>query len=101
MTDSNYRQQLAELVHEKSVEILQEVGFCAPEPSLLKRLDSAGFNVDFESSMVRISPELLDEALKTLPKPMKLYSREGGESSPFDAGTCFMGAGTPVNVFDL
>jgi len=92
---------IAELVHEKSVEILSEVGFCAPEQGALKRLEAAGFPVDWESQMARVTPELLDAALDRLPRDVTLYDRAGEIPAPFERGPCFMGAGTPVNVFDL
>jgi trimethylamine--corrinoid protein Co-methyltransferase len=91
----------AELVHVKSVEILTEVGFCVPEPDALARLQAAGFPVDRESQMVRVTPELLDAALERLPRDVTLYDRSGGRPAPFGQGSCFMGAGTPVNVLDL
>ena len=57
---------VAELVHTRSVEILSEVGFCVPEKESLSRLEAAGFLVDRSSQMVRITTELLDEALSRL-----------------------------------
>jgi trimethylamine:corrinoid methyltransferase-like protein len=67
MTDS-----IAELVHEKSVEILTEVGFCVPERDALARLEAVGFPVDWESQMVRVTPELLETALARLPRDVRL-----------------------------
>ena len=98
-----------ELVHEKSVEILSEVGFCVPERDALAHLEAAGFPVDWESQMVRVTPELLETALARLPRDVKLYDRAGETPAPFERGPfddaqgrpCFMGAGTPVNVFDF
>jgi trimethylamine:corrinoid methyltransferase-like protein len=92
---------VAQLVHEKSAEILAQVGFCVPEQSVLSRLEGAGFPVDRESQMVRITPELLHTALQRLPRDVVLYDRAGKTPAPFERGPCFMGAGTPVNVFDL
>ncbi|MGD9317716.1 MAG: trimethylamine methyltransferase family protein, partial [Anaerolineae bacterium] len=92
---------MAELVHLRSVEILSEVGFCVPENDLLARLKTEGFPVDRESQMVRVTPDLLDAALARLPRDVKLYNRRGEIPAPFDRGSCFMGAGTPVNVLDL
>jgi trimethylamine--corrinoid protein Co-methyltransferase len=92
---------IAGLVHEKSVEILTEVGFCVPERNALDRLEAVGFPVDGESHMVRVTSELLEAALGSLPRGVKLYDRAGEEPAPFERGPCFMGAGTPVNVFDL
>lgn len=43
MTGTEYSQTIANLVHEKSIEILTEVGFCVPDENVLARLDSAGF----------------------------------------------------------
>ncbi len=101
MRQSRQSENIADLVHEKSVEILQAVGFCVPDQNVLARLDSAGFLVDMESQMVRISPELLAAALERLPKDVRLYTREGDSLTRFGVDSCFMGAGTPVNVFDL
>ena len=98
---SNQAETITNIVHENSVDILTEVGFCVPDGDALTRLDNAGFIVDQESQMVRITPELLETALKSLPRDFKLYSRDGVKLDKFGNESCFMGAGTPVNVFDL
>lgn len=92
---------IAEVVHEKSIEILQEVGFCVPDENALARLVSAGFPVDWKTQMVRVTPALLDAALETLPRNVRLHDRNGKPLSRFGVESCFMGAGTPVHVFDL
>ena len=94
-------ESIAELVHIKSVEILTEVGFCVPEPGTLARLEAAGFPVDRDAQMVRLTPELLETALAGLRRDVMLYDRSGERAAPFDQHSCFMGAGTPVNVLDL
>lgn len=94
-------ESMEELVHERTVEILAEVGFCVPEAGALARLQAAGFQVDDTAGMVRITPELLEQALDTLPRDVRLYGRDGGEPVPYDRHSCFMGGGTPVNVLDL
>jgi trimethylamine--corrinoid protein Co-methyltransferase len=108
MVVSYLSESMPELIHEKSVEILSQVGFCVPERRALARLEAAGFPVDGETYMVRLTPELLRAALSSLPRDVKLYDRAGQSPAPFayNGGTservsCFMGAGTPVNVFDL
>ena len=92
---------IVELVHTRTVEILSEVGFCVPEREALARLQAAGFPVDQDSQMVRITTELLDEALSRLPHDVCLHDRSGTTPVPFGQSSCFMGAGTPVNVLDL
>jgi trimethylamine--corrinoid protein Co-methyltransferase len=95
-TDAN-----AGMIHEKSVEILGESGFCVPESTTLDRLASLGFDVRHETQMVRLSPDLVEDSLKYLPKDVRLYDRSGEKEFSFSNGSYFMGAGTPVNVLDL
>jgi trimethylamine--corrinoid protein Co-methyltransferase len=90
-----------ERVHATSVEILSEVGFCVPESQALSRLEAAGFPVDREADMVRITPDLLHEALAHLPRDVTLFWRDGRAGGPARRRPSFMGAGTPVNVLDL
>ncbi|MGD1992741.1 MAG: trimethylamine methyltransferase family protein [Anaerolineae bacterium] len=101
MTTESLTGAVAEQVHEASVEILTEVGFCVPEDGALQRLERAGFPVDRETQMVRITADLLQTALDTLPHDLQLYDRSGETPAPNVQGSSFMGAGTPVNVFDL
>lgn len=97
----DHNHSMAELAHQGTVEILQDVGFCVPEDKTLDLLDSAGFPVDRQNQMVRITDELLENALKSLPKDVRLYNRKGEVLPHFGHDSCFMGAGTPVKVFDL
>jgi trimethylamine--corrinoid protein Co-methyltransferase len=92
---------IASLVHDKSTEILLETGFCVPDAGILGRLAQIGFIVDHDSQMVKVTQELLDTALTRLPKDVQLFDRAGQDPAPYDQRSCFMGAGTPVNVFDL
>ena len=92
---------IANLVHNKSVEILTEVGFCVPDRDALTRLEDAGFAVKWESQMVRVTSELVETALASLPRDVELHDRARETLVSFDNGPCFMGGGTPVNVFDL
>jgi trimethylamine--corrinoid protein Co-methyltransferase len=106
---------IAQLVHAKSTEILSQVGFCVPEADTFGRLRAAGLPVEPESHLVRVTPELLETALNRLPRDVVLYDRAGERPAAFpqntpedtrrgtalERGSCFMGAGTPVNVFDL
>lgn len=101
MSEAQHSEAIAELVHEKSVEILVDVGFCVPDENVLRHLKRLGFPVDKESQMVRLTPDLLENALSTLPRKVTLYNRQGEVPATYGNGSCFMGAGTPVNVFDL
>ncbi|MBC8335182.1 MAG: hypothetical protein ISR59_04055 [Anaerolineales bacterium] len=54
--------KLANLVHQKPIKILDDVGFCIPEDKLLTRLTKAGFLVDIDTRMVKVSSDLLETA---------------------------------------
>ena len=91
----------AEQVHEASLELLLEVGFCVPDAGALQQLSRAGFLVDFETCMVRVAPGMFDTARKTLPSEVILHGRGGDPPLDLSPPSRFMGAGTPVNVLDL
>jgi trimethylamine--corrinoid protein Co-methyltransferase len=91
---------ITNLIHDKSVEILSEVGFCVPDSEVLNRLERVDFMVDRDTQMVRIPNEILETALSTLPKDTKIFDHNG-IPAPYQVRSCFMGAGTPVNVLDL
>lgn len=101
MMNANQDEAICQLVHEKTVEILNEVGFCVPDDAVLARFDSAGFRVNRQTQMVQVPPELIATALEALPKGMQLYDQKGEALVNFGVESCFMGAGTPVKVFDL
>lgn len=92
---------LAELIHEKTLEILNEVGFCVPLEAVLARLERTGFRVDHETQMVFASPDQVQAALDSTPHDFQLHSRDRDCHLEFGGRSYFMGAGTPVNVFDL
>jgi trimethylamine--corrinoid protein Co-methyltransferase len=100
----NWRQdsgEISEVVHEQSVQILEEVGFCVPEQETLARLKAASFLVNEDTCMVRVPREMVTEALGSLPKDLGLYNRDRGRKHNFKDRSYFMGAGTPVSVTDL
>jgi trimethylamine--corrinoid protein Co-methyltransferase len=99
-SNQNYR-EITNLVHQHSLDILERIGFCVPEPETLGKLKKAGFLVDHETQMVRIPGDLVPPALDSLPKNIALHNRSRTYSHNFVDKTCFMGAGTPVSVTDL
>jgi trimethylamine--corrinoid protein Co-methyltransferase len=92
---------LPSIVHERTVELLTEAGICIPDADVRARLKQAGLPVEEERQMVRFSPHMLDELLRRFPRDLELYARNGRTPVPFEAGSRFMGSGTPVMVFDL
>ena len=66
----------AEAIHEMSVKILSEVGAAFHSPETVELFRKHGAKVNGET--VYISREMLDEALKTVPRTYRLYDRDGG-----------------------
>ena len=93
---------IADLVREKSAEILHDVGFSVPESSTLNKLIKAGFIVDQESQMVKVPPELLEVALSGLNRSFNLFDHTGETAALSNEKSCFMGgASRPVTLLDL
>jgi hypothetical protein len=63
------------LIHEKLVEILTEISFCVLEGNVLSRLECSDSIEDHDHQMVRLTPEMVESAVGSLPKNVKLYDR--------------------------
>ena len=77
MRYSSEDEPISRLVHDKTVELLTEVGFCVPDEKALALLVSAGCDVNLETQMVRLSEKNIEKALNTLPRNIQLYMQNG------------------------
>ena len=82
------------MVHEKALHILENTGVKFESQEALKILQDHGAKVDFEKHIAKISPQMVDDAVKKTPSEFKLYNREGelaaemgGNKSHFDPGS--------------
>ncbi len=66
----------AETIHEMSVRILTEVGAVFHSPDTVELFKHHGAKVDGE--IVYISRDMLEKAIKTVPRSYRLYDRDGG-----------------------
>jgi hypothetical protein len=102
---------LAELVHEKPVDILGEAGFCVPEPGEIKPIHPQfhleiltfpseralrvfiehGVQVDVDSQVVCLSPELVTTALAHAPRSYVLSGRAEGTDLTLDGANSYFG----------
>ncbi|MBA7686647.1 hypothetical protein ES703_95098 [subsurface metagenome] len=62
-------------IHEASLEVLEKTGVKVSNDQALGILKEAGCSVD--GNMVRMSPSLVQEALKKAPESFQLYTRDG------------------------
>ncbi len=64
-------------IHKSSLEILDSVGLRVHNDELLTILHRKGAKVDFDDSLVRVPPELVEELLRTAPRNFEISDRKG------------------------
>lgn len=67
-------------IHEASVNILENTGIMVYSKKVLGLLESKGACVDYTSKIAKIPRNMLESALKTVPKTFDLYDRNGRKS---------------------
>ena len=65
-----------ELIHDKSLETLSDIGLLIRSASVLSLLDDSGVNVDRKSQIARIPEEVVRDALKKAPSNFKMCARD-------------------------
>jgi trimethylamine--corrinoid protein Co-methyltransferase len=75
------------LIHDKSVECLKEIGVRIDSEPVLELLERKGASVDHESHIAKITEEMINEALEAAPKKITLYGRDPGNDLELPAPT--------------
>jgi len=88
-------------IHDRTLEVLDEVGLMWPDEPSLRALARRGFKVDQAHHRVYMSAAQVETALERAPRDVALYVRDGAERLAYDRGPLLMGAGTGVAVVDL
>jgi trimethylamine--corrinoid protein Co-methyltransferase len=65
-----------DLIHDKSVECLKEIGVRVDSESVLELLENRGASVDYENHIAKITEKMINEALEAAPKKIILYGRD-------------------------
>jgi trimethylamine--corrinoid protein Co-methyltransferase len=65
-----------DLIHDQSVECLQDVGIRVDSESVLKLLEKEGASVDYENYLAKIPVKMVNQALETVPKEFTLCGRD-------------------------
>ena len=87
-------------LHEASLEILDRIGVCLQLQEAIDLLKKAGAKVR-EGNVVQLPSRLVEEALKTVPKRVILYDRDGKPSLQLEENRCFYGPGSDcLNILD-
>ncbi len=87
-------------VHASSLEILEKVGVRLELEEAVKLLKKAGARIK-NDGMVCVPPKLVERALRTAPKMVILYDRNGHPVMPIKDYVCFYGPGSDcLNIID-
>ena len=66
-------------IHEASINILETTGVLIYSKKALDLLNSKGAIVDYDKKLAKISGKMVESCLKTLPKTIDLYDRNGNK----------------------
>ncbi len=87
-------------VHEASLEILERVGVRLYLDEAVRMLEKAGAKIT-DGNLVRVSPNIVEVALKSVPREVVLYNRKGEPAMPVGGYRCFYGPGSDcLNIID-
>lgn len=75
MNGQVFNQEEQNLVHKKSIDILQNVGISFPDEGVLALLEKNGAQIDWEKQVAKISESMVLQALSTAPKEFTLGAR--------------------------
>ena len=85
-----------------TMQILDEVGVHFPSKKALKIFDDHSANVDWDTEIVRIPPDLVKKAMATAPRSFVLAGREERFDLTLDGKTSYLATdGCGVHVIDL
>ena len=65
-----------DLIHEKSIECLEQVGIRVDSESVLELLEKGGASVDYENYRAKIPAKMVNQALEAVPKEFTLCGRD-------------------------
>lgn len=91
-----------ELLHTRSLDILDRVGFTTSNHGLLDAMAEAGQRVDREARRIRLDPSFVEDALARCPRTYVLGARDPALDLPLDDSAGYLATdGCPADVIDL
>src|SRR5512137_1701031 len=93
--------ELIERIVGEAREVLSKLGVEIHNQSVLEMLADHGAEADFEGRRVRLSPDIVDKALKTVPGSFKLFDVLGNETHEFAGDNVYFTPGSAaINILD-
>jgi len=87
------------LIHDKALEVLSTSGVKFESEEALKILKDNGARVDFNKKIARLTPQMVDDAVKKAPGKLKLYSRDGEEAAELGGNNVYFDPGSSMIRF--
>jgi trimethylamine--corrinoid protein Co-methyltransferase len=88
-----------DLIHDKSLECLKEIGVRIDSEPVLELLEKKGSSVDYEDHIAKISENMINEALEAAPKKIILYGRDPKNDLELPAPTYPYSAMSGCSIF--
>jgi trimethylamine--corrinoid protein Co-methyltransferase len=86
-------QKQIEQVHETSIKILSEIGVSTDSEKIISLFENAGAHINVDEKRIKISEDLITNAIKTCPKEIKLCGRDPKNDILVKEGDVFFGLG--------
>ena len=89
-------------IHNATLQIIEKVGVRFPSKRALEIWESVGAEVDHEKKIVRVKPQVIEDALKKAPPAYKLAARDPQQDLQLDGNHVNLGTdGCGVEVIDI
>jgi trimethylamine--corrinoid protein Co-methyltransferase len=96
------KQEEIEEIHQRALDVLQQVGCYMDHEEALALLEKHGAVVDHSTRIVKIPRNLVEEALRLSPSSVLLAARDPGRDIHAEGDRVYFGPGTlPIKVRDL
>ena len=89
-------------IHEATLQIIETVGVRFPSKRALEIWEANGAEVDHEKKIVRVKPQMIEDALKKAPPAYKLAARDPQQDLQLDGNHVNLGTdGCGVEILDI
>jgi trimethylamine:corrinoid methyltransferase-like protein len=89
-------------LHSATLSIIEKTGVRFPSTKALRIWEEHGATIDWNSMIVKVRPEIIEDALKQAPPDYILAARDASQDLPLDGNHVFAGTdGCGVEVIDL
>jgi len=94
--------QEVEKIHAATLHIIENVGVRFPSKRALEIWEANGASVDHDSMIVKVKPQIIEEAMKNAPPAYDLGARDPQQKLKMDGNHVFLGTdGCGVEIIDI